>query len=174
VIQTIAPPNRWRSANVRQERSGWRDLWLSDRHRLWGYDCPADDIDFIEYADGNPRAVVQYKHERAAKIPHLNVRQTWPIQLHVMVRLCERARLPAFICRYAADGSWWDAAPLNDLSRRWLPKRRRMTERQWVELLYRMRGYTTRLAWERNRMQWDTHDRLVPPIEETTASTTPG
>ena len=34
-------------AEVRPERTGWRDEKLSQRHRMWGWDCPAVDIDFL-------------------------------------------------------------------------------------------------------------------------------
>ena len=47
---------------VRQERTGWRDEALSKRHRDWGWDCPAIDIDFlmIEYDKGKSVALVEY------------------------------------------------------------------------------------------------------------------
>ena len=32
---------------VRQERSGWRDMRLSERHRRWGWNCPAVDLDHL-------------------------------------------------------------------------------------------------------------------------------
>lgn len=31
---------------VRKERTEWRDLSLSKRHRRWGWDCPAVDLGF--------------------------------------------------------------------------------------------------------------------------------
>lgn len=46
------------------ERSGWRDMELSGRHRIWGFNCPAVDLDFlmVEYNLGIAIAVVEYKH----------------------------------------------------------------------------------------------------------------
>jgi hypothetical protein len=46
------------------ERTGWRDESVSRRHRKWGFDCPATDLDFmlLEYNHGAPVAVVDYKH----------------------------------------------------------------------------------------------------------------
>ena len=51
-----------------KERTGWRDQALSERHRAWGWDCPALDMDFvmIEYDNGKATALVEYKHEQAA------------------------------------------------------------------------------------------------------------
>jgi hypothetical protein len=45
---------------VKKERSGWRDLELSGRHRRWGWDCPAVDLDFLflEYDKGKAVALV--------------------------------------------------------------------------------------------------------------------
>jgi hypothetical protein len=52
---------------TRQERTGWRDEEISERHRQWGFNCPAVDIDFlmVEYDVGRPAAVVEYKHHQA-------------------------------------------------------------------------------------------------------------
>jgi hypothetical protein len=52
--------------DVAKERSGWRDLELSQRHRAWGFDVPAVDIDyFLAYDNGKAVALIEYKHERA-------------------------------------------------------------------------------------------------------------
>lgn len=55
------------------ERSGWRDQELSARHRVWGFNCPAVDLDFlmVEYDGGYPIALVEYKHHEAG-IPLVN------------------------------------------------------------------------------------------------------
>ena len=52
---------------VRAERTEWRDLDLSKRHRAWGFNCPAVDLDFlmVEYNLGKAVAIVEYKHFRA-------------------------------------------------------------------------------------------------------------
>jgi hypothetical protein len=41
------------------ERNGWRDLEMSLRHKLWGFHCPAVDIDFlmVEYNRGQARGL---------------------------------------------------------------------------------------------------------------------
>jgi len=45
------------------ERTGWRDQEISARHRRWGFNCPAVDVDFmlIEYDEGIPVAIIDYK-----------------------------------------------------------------------------------------------------------------
>lgn len=121
---------------VRQERSGWRDKALSKRHRLWGYDCPAIDIDFllIEYDHGRAAAIVEYKHERAKM-------GNWSLSSYVaMMDLGDRAGVPVFICRYAGDFSWWHVIPLNGRAREYLREETMMTEGEWVSFLYKLRG----------------------------------
>ena len=50
-------------STVKKERNGWRDEAISLRHRLWGWDCPCVDIDFllIEFDKSLPVALVEYK-----------------------------------------------------------------------------------------------------------------
>jgi len=121
---------------VKVERTGWRDLRLSQRHRRWGWDCPAVDLDFLflEYDAGKAVALVEYKHEQAA--------QQWPSHpTYLAMRdLGTRAGVPVFGVRYADDFSWWRVVPLNGDAKHWLPVPRKMTERGWVTFLYRLRG----------------------------------
>lgn len=49
---------------VRQERTGFRDLWINEWHRnVLGYNCPVLDIDFLaaEYNLGRAAAIFDYK-----------------------------------------------------------------------------------------------------------------
>lgn len=123
---------------VKKERSGWRDLGLSDRHRRWGWDCPAVDLDFLflEYDKGKAVALVEYKHERAA-IQHA-IHPTY----QAMIDLGNRASIPVFACRYKNDYSEWIVTPLNGIARKFLSERKAMTEREWVSFLYEIRGYS--------------------------------
>lgn len=122
---------------TKQERTGWRDLRLSERHRRWGWDCPAVDLDFLflEYDHGKAVALVEYKHELAA--PQYASHPTY----QAMIDLGNRASVPVFAARYADDFSTWEITPLNPTARQWLNKRTGMTEREWVEFLYRIRGH---------------------------------
>jgi len=128
---------------VREERTHWRDARISARHRAWGWDCPAVDIDFLllEYDGGKAMALVEYKHEHAPelRLAHPSVR--------AVVNLADRAGLPAFVVRYADDFSWWFATPLNGRARTLLPEARHLTEEEWVALLYRSRGRHLPVAW---------------------------
>lgn len=122
---------------VRAERSGWRDLSLSQRHRKWGWDCPAVDLDFLflEYDRGKAVAVVEYKHEDAA--PQYPSHPTY----QALIDLGNRAGLPVFAARYAGDFSWWKVTPLNAKAKEHVAAQTTMSERDWVRLLYRVRGY---------------------------------
>lgn len=122
---------------VRQERTGWRDLALSRRHRRWGWDCPAVDLDFLflEYDKGKAVALVEYKHENAA--PQYATHPTY----QAMIDLGNRAGIPVFGCRYAADFSWYKVTGLNTEARKWINGQVKITEREWVTFLYRIRGY---------------------------------
>jgi hypothetical protein len=124
--------------DVRPERSGWRDLALSQRHRKWGWDCPAVDLDFLflEYDKGEPVAIIEYKHERAS--PQYASHPTY----QAMIRLGTRANIPVFAARYKDDFSDFAIVPLNALAQEKLPDRKNMTEREWVTFLYNIRGYT--------------------------------
>jgi len=122
---------------VKKERTGWRDMGLSERHRHWGWDCPAVDLDFLflEYDKGKAVALVEYKHERAA--PQRASHPTY----QAMIDLGNRAGVPVFCARYADDFSWWRVTPLNAEAKKWLPERAEMSEREYVTFLYHIRGY---------------------------------
>ena len=96
---------------VRQERTGWRDEGLSQRHRHWGWDCPAVDIDFLmlEYDNGKASALVEYKNEHAK--PQYVSHPTY----QAMINLGDRAGIPVIACRYSDDFSKWRVVPLNNL-----------------------------------------------------------
>lgn len=125
------------SRSVKSERTGWRDLGLSERHRHWGWDCPAVDLDFLflEYDRGKAVAIVEYKHERA-----VIARASHPTY-QAIIDLGNRASVPVFGVRYAADYSWYRVTPLNEQARKWATEAQQMTEPQWVTFLYRLRGY---------------------------------
>lgn len=122
---------------VRPERTGWRDEALSRRHRQWGWDCPAIDLDFLflEYDKGKASAIVEYKNESAK--PQYASHPTY----QALIDLGNRAHLPVFVCRYNTDFSQWKVMPLNGLAKIYVPTRMAMTEQEWVQLLYKIRGY---------------------------------
>ncbi len=122
---------------VRPERTGWRDEGLSRRHRLWGWDCPAVDIDFLllEYNHGRASALVEYKSL------HAGFQDTSHPTYRALADLGNRAGIPVLICYYTDDFAEYWAAPLNYVAKRFLADWAIMTEQQWVGLLYRIRGY---------------------------------
>lgn len=122
---------------VKEERTGWRDAKLSDRHRRWGWNCPAVDLDFLflEYDKGKAVAIVEYKHEKAT----LQWR-THPTY-RAMIDLANRAKIPCFFVRYAGDFSEWIVTGLNPYAKRWVSITTRYSEQEWVTLLYRIRGH---------------------------------
>jgi len=124
--------------DVTKERTGWRDQRISERHRMWGFDCPALDIDFLmlEYDRGVPSALVEFKHEAAPP-----VRMEHP-SIRALSLLCNRASLPFFLVRYADDFSWFGVTPGNDRASELIPEPVRLNEEEWIKLLYYCRGRT--------------------------------
>lgn len=123
--------------SVPPERNGWRDEALSIRHRNWGFDCPAVDIDFLltEYDSGKAVALIEYKNEHAA--PQFASHPSY----QALSDLGSRARLPFIVCRYASDFSVFKARAINlhaKMTLYGMPEE--FNERGWVELLYRIRG----------------------------------
>jgi len=131
---------------VKAERTGWRDLDFSKRHKEWGWDCPAVDVDFlmVEYDAGEPKALVEYKHERAALVA------VGDKSRKALEKLASRGGVPAFGVRYYShaqpDGSilWgpFRIVAINDLGMKALGERGpvTMSEFDYVTLLYRLRG----------------------------------
>ncbi len=124
--------------DVKKERTGWRDKDLSERHRLWGWNCPAVDLDFLflEYDKGKAAAIVEYKHESAQ--PQDARHPTY----QALIDLGNRAELPVFAVRYSSDYTKWLVVPLNVCARKYLQERKTMGENEWVSLLYSIRGYS--------------------------------
>lgn len=123
--------------DVRPERTGWRDEGISKRHRLWGWNVPFADIDaiWIEYDLFRPKALIEYKSQYAAPVD-LEKNPT----CRVLRALAQMASLPAFVVRYADDFSWVKIGPLNDLARDIVPSISKITELEYVTLLYTLRG----------------------------------
>ena len=124
-------------AEVSEERTGWRDEAISQRHReLWGFNCPAVDIDWlvIEYDLGEPVAIVEYK-AHGARIPGEKDKNR-----RALSRLGDRAELPVFCVKYKTDWTGWCVWSWNDLARQTIPIMALMSELEYVSLLYQLRG----------------------------------
>lgn len=119
------------------EKHGFRDEELSRRHREYGFDCPAVDLDFvlIEYSHGLPVAIVEYKHWRAyGKIPiHHQSYKALSI-------LATNSDIPFIIAYYWPENWSYIAQPINERAKRILRHERVASEHQWVNFLYLLRG----------------------------------
>lgn len=119
---------------VRKERTGWRDKTLSDRHRIWGYDLPAVDLDFLEYDENEAVALIEYKNE------HAWLQNPDDSSYKALIDLGNKAGLPVFAARYTDDYSTWFVSWLNKKAKEYVPERTEMTEEEWVTILYKVRG----------------------------------
>jgi len=121
---------------VRQERTGWRDESLSARHRQWGWDCPAFDIDFImiEYNNSKVVALVEYKNEFAKPV---DLRHP---TMRALADLGDRAKVPIFVARYSSDFSTWVIEGVNGHAQSFWPVAKSISEYEWVTFLYSLRG----------------------------------
>lgn len=120
---------------VRQERTGWRDLDLSKRHRMWGFNCPAVDLDFlmVEYNLGKPVGLIEYKHFKAQppNLKHPTYR--------ALVTLATMANLPFMIAFYW-PGIWaFRVIPVNEKAKESFKLNEELTEQEFVRRLYAMR-----------------------------------
>lgn len=123
------------------ETTGWRDESLSRRHREYGFDLPATDLDLVmvEYHHGKAMALVDYKLDSPRPT------DPWPISrakanYRAISDLGTRARVPVFVTLYPRSMEWFEADPLNDLAEAWVARRTRMSEFAWVTLLYQMKA----------------------------------
>jgi hypothetical protein len=123
---------------VRQERTGWRDQEISARHREWGFNCPAVDLDFlmVEYNIGKPVGLVEYKHHKA-QLPNLN-HPTY----RALIDLADTAGLP-FIIAFYWPGIWaFRVMPVNDIAKEHFGINEDFSEYDFVRLLYMLRHLT--------------------------------
>lgn len=122
---------------VRQERSGWRDEWISERHRHWGYNCPAVDVDFVmvEYNQGTPVALVEYKADGNTYVARNMNHPT----LKAIRILADNSKIPFLLVSYAKDPSWFRLTPANSFARKRFAAPVVMSEREYVGALYALR-----------------------------------
>ena len=121
---------------VKQERSGWRDQWISQRHRAWGYDCPCVDIDFlaIEYTQRVPVALVEYKAARPFRI------DTEAANYQALINASAGMNVPLLVVFYSPRYAWFYVQPLNYQAQRWFGRGQWLSEREYVGELYALRG----------------------------------
>ena len=130
----------WSREGVRQERTGWRDERISARHRDWGFNCPAVDLDFlmVEYNLGKPVALVEYKHHQAMmpNVKHPTYR--------ALIDLADGYRddpLLALISFYWPEVWAFKVFPINGVAKEWFADGEGVSEYDYVTRLYRMRRF---------------------------------
>lgn len=123
--------------SVLPESMGFRDMDISNRHRLWGWDCPAVDIDFLmcEYNLGQPIGIIEYKHHNIGSINEKN------ISYKVLRNLADQRinPIPFFIVLYWRDIWAFRVIPMNGKAETFVNQPTMMTEYEYVGLLYRIR-----------------------------------
>lgn len=120
---------------VRAERTGQRCPKISERHRHWGFNCPAVDIDFlmVEYDHGRPVAIVEYKEI------NWNPSNTSNMTYKAIRELA--GELPFLVAVYDPNDWVFIVYPMNDAAERhygdWA--KIRISEKDFVESLYAFR-----------------------------------
>lgn len=130
---------------VAKERTGFRDFRLSLRHRCWGAGCPTVDIDFINGGDEGDQLFLEYNWGKGTAFVEYKLTYAGSVDLsrsnyQAYIETANSARKPLICARYEPDFSSWTISPLNEYARLWITEEQVMTEREWVELLYKMRG----------------------------------
>lgn len=130
---------------VRSERTGWRDEWISNRHRCWGWDCPMVDIDFLaaEYDQAKPVAIIEYKAAGAA------LHDFSKPSYKVLIALANAANIPFAIVRYHPEQSLFYIIPGNESAQLVFTCNRIISEFEYVGQLYRLRKRQTPETVER-------------------------
>lgn len=124
-----------------RERNGWRDEGISRRHRLWGVECQATDIDWLvleyrcEYKVVRAVAFIEYKNENAPRKDDL-------LPYHAIRQVSNSAELPFFVVRYTSDFKTYLVIAMNEWAKiRLQSDERQFTEEKFVHFLYWLRGY---------------------------------
>ena len=93
------------------ERHGKRDGVLSAKHRTWGFNVPAVDLDFfLEYDNRKAVALIEYRHYNGQV-------RTDAANILAQIDLADRAGLPIFVVQYRYandDGTLWKEHTVDD------------------------------------------------------------
>ena len=120
------------------ERHNRRDEIISLKHRTWGFNVPAVDIDFLlcEYDRGIAQALIEYRH--------INGKFLFDANCKAIRNLADRAGIPFFFVQYRYandDGTMWVEAtvetetffwinPMNDLAEKLCPS---FSNNDWLD-----------------------------------------
>lgn len=130
-----------RPDGVLGERSGWRDRRPSEWHRAWGFDCPYTDIDGLEYDEGIPVCLIDFKYWQGFLPPLDDANRS------ALTALADNYAPPSgdrglpFFYVFYWDNKAFRVYPANDKAREWLlPKANDFSEQEYVRFLYKLRG----------------------------------
>ena len=121
------------------ERTDWCDREISKRHRLWGDDLYAVDVDFcmVEYYSRRGVLLVDYKHfvKKESLYIHTASHDT-------LAWLADGRDLPFCIVLYNFDARprTFEVIPVNDEAKKYFGRRQILNEEQWVHHLHYLRG----------------------------------
>ncbi len=123
---------------VRAESTGWRDKAMSERHRAWGFNCPAADLDLVmvEYNFGRPVGVIEFKHA-GVDFPDLE-HPTY----RALTRLADASGLPFLLAFYWPSTWAFRVHPVNEHGTAHFRDGELLTEREFVQRLYKLRRLT--------------------------------
>lgn len=121
---------------VKQERTGWRDNTLSQRHRAYGFNCPAVDLDFLvtEYASGLAVALVEYK---AGLTYRVNLEHP---SYRAVAQLANGSGIPFAVALYHPTRFAFRVLAGNHHAARFFGRDTLYSELEYVNALYRLRG----------------------------------
>lgn len=122
---------------IPDERTFERDMKLLLRHRQWGFNIPAVDIDFLEYDNRKSIALVEYK--RAPDLARCNANPA-NANLQALVDLGNRASIPVFCTFYNPNLKWYRIFPLNETAKKKAPPDGIVSEHKYVGFLYWLKG----------------------------------
>lgn len=125
---------------VRLERTGWRCQAISARHRQWGYNCPAVDLDFMvaEYNHGKPVALIEYK-EKHAQMPSFD-HPTYKA-LAALADGYVDGPIPLILAFYCPEDWWFVSYPINEAGNELFGNvaGHKLCEQRFVWRLYKLR-----------------------------------
>lgn len=131
----LIPPNS-NEQPVKEESTFQRDMHLLLRHRSWGFDVPATDIDFLEYDNAKAIALVEYK--RTQDLNACTPRDG--ANLEALADLGDRAELPVFVTFYNQTLAWYRIFPVNAHAVNTGPPEGILPEIKYIDFLYWLRG----------------------------------
>jgi hypothetical protein len=110
------------------ERHNKRDAILSLKHRSWGFNVPAVDIDFlmIEYDQSIPKALIEYRHINGAIRVDASIK--------AIIALADAANIPFFVVQYSYatdDGTLWKEANVDTPARFRIICMNPLAEKHW-------------------------------------------